>query len=131
MDADGSHVRQTTAWGHKTSLNVEWSPDGSLIAFETEWKPGAGPELFVVRPDGTGLRNLTGNPSITGHLLEASSDPAWAPDGSRILLIQAEFIDDAFGLDLWSIRPDGTGMEVVEHTPAWEDQPDWGCAPLK
>jgi TolB protein len=131
MDADGGHVRRLTAWGHNTSLDVEWSPDGSMIAFETDWRPGAGPELYVVRPDGSALRNLTGNPSLTPHTLEASSDPAWAPDGSRILFIQAEIIDDAFGLDLWSIRPDGTGMAVVEHTPVWEDQPAWGSAPLR
>src|SRR5919109_721892 len=79
-------------------MSAEWSPDGSMLAFETDWRRGAGPELYVVRADGTGLRNLTDNPSLTPNALEASSDPAWAPDGSRILFIQAQIIDDAFGL---------------------------------
>src|SRR4051794_2654928 len=131
MNADGSGAHRLTAWGHNTSMDVEWSPDGSMLAFETDWRSGAGPELYVVRPDGTGLRNLTDNPSLTPKTLEASSDPAWAPDGSRILMIQAQIIDDAFGLDLYSIRPDGTGRTLVEHTPEWEDQPAWGSAPLR
>ena len=129
--SDGSNVRRLTPWGRKTSVDVEWSPDGRMLAFETEWKPGTGPELCVVQPDGSGLRNLTNNPSLTHKALEASSDPAWAPDGSRILFIQAEIIEDAFGLDLWSIRPDGTDMHPVEHTAVWEDQPAWGSAPLR
>jgi Tol biopolymer transport system component len=131
MNSDGTGAHRLTAWGHNTSADVEWSPDGSQLAFETDWRSGAGPELHVVRPDGTGLRNLTDNPSLTPKVLEASSDPAWAPDGSRILFIQAQIIDDAFGLDLYSIRPDGTGMHAVEHTAVWEDQPAWGSAPLK
>jgi hypothetical protein len=74
-----------------------------MLAFETDWRSGAGPELYVVRPDGTALRNLTGNPSLTPNTLEASSDPAWAPDGSRVLFIQAQVLGGAFGLDLHSI----------------------------
>jgi TolB protein len=131
MNADGTGAHRLTAWGYNTSADVEWSPDGSMLAFETDWRQGAGPELYLVRADGTSLRNLTDNPSLTPNALEASSDPAWAPDGSRILFIQAQIIDDAFGLDLHSIRPDGTGRTLVEHTPEWEDQPAWGSAPLK
>jgi len=124
-------LRRLTPWGRNTSAGVEWSPDGTKLAFETEWRPGDGPDLFVVRRNGTGLRNLTDNPSLTHKVLEASSDPAWAPDGSRILFNQAQIIDDMFGFDLYSIRPDGTGRTLVEHTPEWEDEPAWGTAPLK
>jgi TolB protein len=131
MNADGTGAHRLTAWGQNTSMDVEWSPDGSMLAFETDWRRGAGPELYVVRPDGTGLHNLTDNASLTPKLLEASSDPAWAPDGSRILFIQAQIIDDAFGLDLYSIRPDGTDRRLVAHTAVWEDQPAWGSAPLE
>ena len=132
VDADGSHLRRLTPWGRNTSQDLDWAPDGSRLVFESDFGRSEGPELYVVRRDGKGLRKLTDNASLTPKRFAASSDPAWAPDGSRILFVQAEVIDDAFGLDLLSIRPDGTGMApVAAHTEVWEEQPDWGCAPLK
>jgi Tol biopolymer transport system component len=132
MDADGSRPRRLTAWGHVTGPDVDWSPDGRWLAFETDFHNGNGPDIYIVRPDGKALRNLTDNATLTPKRLSFSSDPAWAPDGSRILFTQAGIFDDAFSLDLWSVRPDGTDMKpVAGHTEAWEDQPAWGIAPLK
>ena len=80
-----------------------------------------------MRRDGSGLRKLTDNASLTPKAFGASSDPVWAPDGSRILFVQAQVIDDAFGLDLWTIRPDGTAWPpVAGRTEVWEEQPGWG-----
>ena len=132
VDADGSHLRRLTPWGRNTSQDLDWAPDGSRLVFESDFGRGAGPELYIVRRDGKGLRTLTDNPSLTPNRFAASSDPAWSPDGSRILFAQGEVIGDAFSIDLWTIRPDGTGMApVAAHTEVWEEQPDWGCAPLK
>src|SRR4029079_15423081 len=113
MDADGSRPRRLTAWGHLTGPDRDWSPDGRWLAFETDFHNGNGPDIYIVRPDGTALRNLTDNPTLTPKRLSFSSDPAWAPDGSRILFTQAGIFDDAFSLDLWSVRPDGTDMKPV------------------
>jgi len=59
-----------------------WSPDGGLIAFASN---RAGPanvgQLYVVAPDGLGLRRIT-----TGHLSYAQ--PAWAADGNSIYAYQ-------------------------------------------
>jgi WD40-like Beta Propeller Repeat len=42
--------------GVSSAFSPEWSPDGDWIAFTD----GEGPhDLWVVRPDGTGLRQLT------------------------------------------------------------------------
>ena len=132
VDADGSHPRRLTPWGRNTSQDLDWAPDGKRLVFESEFGRGDGPELYLVRRDGKGLRKLTDNPSLTPKAFAASSDPVWAPDGSRILFTQAQVIDDEFGLDLWTIRPDGTGMApVAGHTEVWEEQPGWGSAPLK
>src|SRR5262249_3142908 len=59
-------VRLASIWG------ASWSPDGKLIAF-TGSRPGElRAHLYVVRPDGTGLRRLTG---------EVTPDaPTWAPN---------------------------------------------------
>jgi TolB protein len=56
MDADGSNPRQLTddpGW----KQFMAWSPDGSAILF-TSSRGGKGTILFVVRPDGTGLRRV-------------------------------------------------------------------------
>ncbi|WP_233199113.1 MULTISPECIES: hypothetical protein [Pirellulaceae] len=71
-----------------------WSPDGKWIAFSsdrnTEWQghsSGAGWEhvqdlsIYVVRPDGTGLRRLTKSGSATGS-------PKWSYDGRRIVFYE-------------------------------------------
>ena len=52
---------------------VLWSPDGSEILFLSN-------ELYLVRPDGGGLRRL----GIPRHVPDARA--AWSPDGSRIAI---------------------------------------------
>jgi Tol biopolymer transport system component len=50
----------------------DWSRDGRLIAFASN-RDGGG--IFVVRPDGTGIRRLTPT---------AGRTPRWSPDGREI-----------------------------------------------
>ena len=57
VDRDGSHLARITPRG----LNAEepaWSPDGEWIAFAA-WRKGAGYDLYVVHPDGSGLQRVT------------------------------------------------------------------------
>jgi Tol biopolymer transport system component len=62
--------------------------------------PGNGPQqLFVVRPDGSGLRALT-------PLSRRVQAYAWSPDGRLIAYIDQR-------LSLWLIRPDGTGRRLL------------------
>jgi TolB protein len=85
-DADGSHPRQLTPNGKRgvdsADTSPAFSPDGTWIAFErvTGLAPGqAG--LFLIHPDGTGLRRLTDDTLGAGY-------PRWSPDGRRILFTQ-------------------------------------------
>ncbi len=85
-------VRLSAVWG------ASWSPDGKLIAFVGNAPGESRTHLYVVRPDGTGLRRLTG---------EITPDrPVWSPDGKLI----------AFGTyspSIDVIAPDGTGRKTV------------------
>jgi Tol biopolymer transport system component len=62
-------------------------------------RPGFGGPLYVVRPDGSGLRPVT--PSGTTTYLYA-----WSPDGSLIAYV------DQRG-SLWLVRPDGMGRRLL------------------
>jgi TolB protein len=63
-----------------------WSPDGRSIAFASN-RPGFfNQELYLIRPDGTGLRRLTRTPGSDG-VLGDDGMPSWRPDGSRLVFV--------------------------------------------
>ena len=64
--------------------------------------PVHGGRLFVVRPDRSGLRQLTPQ----GARIQSY---AWSPDGRRIAYIDQR-------LSLWLVRPDGTGRRMLLST---------------
>jgi Tol biopolymer transport system component len=57
--------------------------------------------LFVIRPDGSGLRALTPPGTVEAY--------AWSPDGSSIAYIDQN-------LSLWLVRLDGTGRRLLLST---------------
>jgi TolB protein len=73
MNADGTGVQRITR-GPERDIFASWSPDGRWIVF-TRLKEERGiPDLWLVRPNGTGA-----------HLFARSgSSPSWSPGGSRI-----------------------------------------------
>jgi serine/threonine protein kinase/Tol biopolymer transport system component len=96
--------------GSQTVVTFDTSPDGKWIVFST-----AAPreDLFVIRPDGTGLRQLT-----TGGF--KNRIPHWSPDGSLI----AFYSDRGGDYQGWTIRPDGSDLELISdakplYNPVW------------
>lgn len=57
---------------------VRWSPDGQWLAFNVAPGGGFNEQIYVVRPDGTGLRRLTDG-GKAGNFLGG-----WSPDGRLI-----------------------------------------------
>ncbi len=55
-----------------SDLNPVFSPDGSRIAFQSDLMDSS-PDIFVIDTDGTDMKNLTRNYSISDYA------PAWAP----------------------------------------------------
>ena len=77
------------------------SPDGKWIVFRSS---APQEDLFLVRPDGSGMLQLTRDPA-------RDRGPVWMPDG-RIL-----FFSDRSGLyDAWSIHADGSGLQRLTAT---------------
>lgn len=65
--------------------SADWSPDGSLIVFSAPisgGEPGGAlSDVWVVRPDGSGLRRVTDVAAHGGSALQ----PTFTPDGTRIV----------------------------------------------
>jgi Tol biopolymer transport system component len=79
----------STPKGVGGNFRPAWSPDGKWIAFTSERDSPKGAPLlytavFVMRPDGTGLRRLTDPQTIAGS-------PSWSPDGKRLAYYEASF----------------------------------------
>jgi Tol biopolymer transport system component len=123
MDADGSGETNLTNDPESYDMYPTWSPDGELIAFESTRATPEGFEppsydrerisdfdIWVMRPDGSGLRNLTANvrtlekfPDWSEHGIVYVREGAIvvvSPDGSRELDLSEQ-----------------TGM--FGHFPAW------------
>jgi Tol biopolymer transport system component len=91
-----------------------WSPDGRLIAFLRQRAPFGGSEIYVVAPDGSGLRRLV----RTRSSLET---PTWSPDGRSIAYFR--LVNDSPGEERWAVvvaDADGGRPRRLGLTSTWE-----------
>ena len=87
-----------------------WSPDNSLIAFCN--KVNGKSEIFTMKPDGTGLKNLTNNPL-------RDSNPIFSPGGSEII-----FVRDNYGrAQLYRMDLNGGNQRRVTDRSGYEMSP--------
>jgi TolB protein len=71
-------------------------------------------EVFVANLDGTGMKNLTNNPTFEGW-------PAWSPDGKRIA-----FAGNRNGIyQLFVMNADGSDVRLVANTEGRATAPKW------
>ncbi|KAK7410619.1 hypothetical protein VNO78_01556 [Psophocarpus tetragonolobus] len=131
VDGEEKGLKRLTegAW---TDTMCNWSPDGEWIAFASDrHDPGSGSfQLYLIHPNGTGLRKLfqSGSGGRTNH-------PYFSPDGKSLTFttdyagISAEPISNPhqyqpYG-EIFIIRLDGSGLKRLTHnsyedgTPAW------------
>jgi TolB protein len=73
-----------------------WSPDGAHIAFTSE-RDGSD-DVFVMRADGSDVRNLTRTPALE------ESHPTWMPDGRLSFTRHGQ----TGPIELWAVAADGT-----------------------
>ena len=106
-------VTSSPAFDHQ----VAWAPGAGRLVFERDFDQSSA--IFTVRPDGTGLRRLTG--AGTGEHFDIA--PAWAPDGTTIVFGSDR---QSFLHELWTMRSDGTGQRrLLGNLAAALGFPDW------
>jgi Tol biopolymer transport system component len=114
---DGSHLRALTATDTDEE-SPDWSPDGKRIAFHWNAAPhGEDYEVYVMSGDGGSppTRLTTGG----GGDGSSSYNPAWSPDGRKIVFNKGE---------LFTMRADGSRQKSVRpgfdgHHPDWQPVP--------
>ena len=120
-DSNGRHQHRVTPWALRAGDGPDWSPDGSRIIFRSpENDDFLNSNLFTIRPDGTGLTQLT-HVSPDTKIYSSS----FSPDGTSI----------TFGMqgvggaaDVWRMKADGTGITPLTRTVLHDSAPDWGGA---
>jgi TolB protein len=127
IDADGSSERQLTRPRGEGDIQPDWSPDGDWIAFSRSDDPTEGRngtryrhDIYIVRPDGTGLQKLTRH---TG----GNYSPAWSPDGKRIVFGSDRKHSDL--LDIFVMNADGNRQTPLTKGTIDNSSPDWRARP--
>ena len=110
VSIDGARLARLT---HTSAVEASptWSPDGSQIAFIQ------GHQIAVMDADGGHTKTITDVPNdgIGGF------SPDWSPDGTTI----AFEVFDGRSWDIYTVHPDGTGLQPLADTPGDEIQPVW------
>ena len=111
VGSDGKGVRRVTAWKLHAGDGPDWAPDGSLILFRSNEDVGdfEKSQIYAIRPDGTGLTQLTHVAPPT-RLFSSS----FSPDGTRVVFAMA---GKGRLPDLYTMATDGTDIRQVTHSP--------------
>jgi TolB protein len=119
---NGKGLKRLTPWSLTAGDAPDWSPDGKWIIFHSNVEVNTRQsQIYLVHPDGTGLRQLTHFKD--GTIVTSSS---FSPDGKWIALATTGKAGNA---DIFVMRANGTDLHPVTRTALWDSAPDWGPTP--
>jgi TolB protein len=122
VNVDGTGLQQVTPWALDAGDAPDWSPDGSLLVFRSYAEtPTKQSQIYVARPDGSGLKPLT-------HFKKGTwvGSSSFSPDGKWITTAASGKGGNA---DTYVMRRNGKSWRPITWTQAWDSAPDWGPRP--
>ena len=119
VDANGQGLTEIARLDERYVHTVAWSPMGDLIAFvEMEQSSGLA-DLYVVNPDGSGLRSLAQGENL---------GLAWSPDGRRLAVALSKPSSSTVHgnvSNLYTVDLDSGAIARLTDIDAWEYSPAW------
>lgn len=115
FDPDKETITGQPVWitqGTRSANIPHLSPDGEWLVYDSQVSTQE--DLFVIKRDGTGLRQLTDD-------LYKDRQPRWSPDGKRI----AFFSDRSGKWEIWIINSDGSGLRQLSYAAGTVTNPQW------
>jgi Tol biopolymer transport system component len=111
---DGSGKTNLTK-DKQSNWGASWAPDGKHILFNSA-REGGKPQLYLMNPDGSGLRRLCPHSNLWEEY------PGWSPDGTKIAFMSN------VGTSQWVIyvmNADCSGMKRLTNGPGEDGGPRW------
>jgi len=115
---DGKTCKKITPGTFDDSDPV-WSPNGAWIAFTRAipWRIAANPRshIFLIRPNGSGVRQLTDGPKSDDH-------PGWSSDSRHIVFMRDGTTNGAI-----KVGVDGKGLQPVNDPFDYTQSGNWAA----
>jgi Tol biopolymer transport system component len=121
VKSDGSHLHRITSFVWALGFRIDWSPSGRHIVF-TEYRAGGPGNTAVIRPDGSGLVQLT---HYSGDL--GAGGAVYSPDGRWIVFRRQNDATSKYAI--WKMRPDGSQRARIRNIGVLFVTLDWGPQP--
>lgn len=125
--ASGAAVGEIAPQGMRLGEGIAWSPAGDLLAVAAEVAGGAD-GIYLMRPDGSGVRLLTSCP------YEGCVDvgPAWSPDGTLVAFTRGRCDEpgsDCYEGEVYTVPAGGGRARPVTRGPALDCCAAWQPLP--
>ena len=114
INVDGSGLTKLTDGG--VNGGAAWSPDGKQIAFASNRGAENTSRIWLMNADGSNQRILpnSGNTDGTGFM---GGEPAWSPDGTKILFTSYRACGSLAALAVYVTNADGSNSRLLTNDP--------------